>query len=673
MFDKTKAMRSAERYLSQGKLRDAIETYREVVQNDPRDVVTLNMLGDLYAKGSDNVAAVNCFRTVAEHYSKQGFAQKAIAVYKKIVRIKPNCPDSTQKLAELYKQKGSLKEAKSHYLTLAESYSKQGRRVEALEIWTEIAVLDPNNTDVYMTIADAFLQEERLDEAAEAFANAGKRFAQFTRYDEAMDAFSKAFAINPNHPTAMRGFVEANLAAGKNVELVEHLTGLIEERPENRDLLGFLVDAYVRSGDSDAAEETLVKLLEVDPTNYPRCLDLAELHLANGDVDSAVRNLSFASDHMLVGGSAPDLHARLEKIDAAQPDRLDVVRLLARYCAWQKDEKYLRTTLMRLAEIAARDGSLEDERFALSQLSISMPQEAAYSKRLKEINKELGVADDLVSESIFDKRFVRDAPALENSAGEPAVVIESDDFAIVGVVAPDAESGHVIAAEVEPAEMQVDADPFITEVDSVRFYIENGYNDLAEKAVDELRQKFGDRPEIAELEALLDSPQDIAAEVVSESNGQVSASFDLDDFRSELGLIDSEPASDGDYETLYQTAIAYKEMGLHEQAIKEFQDAADLVSPNDGTRRFFDCANLLGHCFMEMGKPNLAVKWHLRSLESFEITDDERRGVWYELGVAYEADGDSSNAAKYFEQVYAENIDFRDIGERMRNLSAVAM
>lgn len=676
MFDKTKAMRSAERYLSQGKLRDAIEAYREVVQNDPRDVVTLNMLGDLYAKGLDNVAAVNCYRTVAEYYGEQGFAQKAIAVYKKIVRIKPNCAQSTQKLAELYKQKGSLKEAKSNYLILAENYSQQGRRVEALEIWTEIAVLDPNNTDVYLTIADAYLQEERLEEAAEAFANAGTRFAQFMRHDEAMDAFSKAFAIDPSHPAAMRGFVEAHLASGKNAELIEHLQGLIAERPQNRDLLGFLVDAYIRSGDAQAAEETLVHLLEVDPTNFLRCLDLSELHLANGDIDAAVRNLSFASDHMLVGGKAGDLQVRLEKIDGAQPDRLDVVRLLARFCAWQKDEKYLRSTLVRLAEIAGREGSLEDERFALSQLVISMPQETAYSKRLKEINKELGVPDDLVSESIFDKRFVRDEVDSENSTPEVAAVIQSDDFAIVGVVASETHletAAAVIVDDPGPVTAETGADPFASEVESIRFYIENGYNDLAEKAVVELRSKYGDRPEIVDLETLLDAPQGVAAEAVSEANGHLSAAFDLEDLRSELGLIDSEPPNDVDYETLYQTAVAYKEMGLHEQAIKEFQDAADLVSPNDGTRRFFNCANLLGHCFMEIGKPNLAVKWHLRSLESYDISDDERRGVWYELGAAYEADGDAPSAAKYFEQVYAENIDFRDIGERMRNLSAVAV
>ncbi|MGH9948192.1 MAG: tetratricopeptide repeat protein, partial [Pyrinomonadaceae bacterium] len=114
------------------------------------------------------------------------------------------------------------------------------------------------------------------------------------------------------------------------------------------------------------------------------------------------------------------------------------------------------------------------------------------------------------------------------------------------------------------------------------------------------------------------------------------------------------------------------EMGLLEQAIGEFQDAAAAVSPNDGTRRFFKCANLLGHCFMEMGKPKMGIKWHLRSLEAFDLTDEERQGVWYELGVAYEADGDADNAGRYFEQVYVENIDFRDISERMKNMAMPA-
>ncbi|PYS89118.1 MAG: hypothetical protein DMF62_08070 [Acidobacteria bacterium] len=691
MFDKTKAMRNAERYLSQGKIRDAITAYREVVDNDPRDMVTLNMLGDLHTKGADNTAAVKCYRAVAEHYSEQGFAQKAIAIFNKIARLQPNSPDITQKLAELYKIKGSLKEAKSHYTTLAEHYSKQGRRVEALEIWTEVAILDPNNTEVYLTIADAYLQEERLEEAAAAFANAGARFAIFTRHEEAIEAYLKAFAIDPKHPLAMRGFLDANIALGRNSELIEHIEGLIAEQPGNRDMLSFLIDAHIRTKNGVEAENALNRLLEVEPTNYLKALDISDMHFSNGDIDSAVRNLTIASEHMIVGGQALDLRSRLERIETVVPGRLDVVRLLARFCSWQKDDEYLRATLIRLFEIAKAEGSIEDERFALSQLVISMPHDANYRARLREIHEELGISEDIETESVFDKRFVRDKQSFEASNGELATVIESDDFAIVGIVTEEGNAslpmsgnsnGHhdPVIERFHNATVIVDAesvaDTLHTEADSIKFYIENGYTDLALKAIDELKSKFGERPEIAELELLLNSPS--AAEVdesiaeVIEDGRTSAAAFDLDDLRSELGLIDGETSHDSDFETMYQTAVAYQEMGLHEQAIKEFQDAADLVSPNDGTRRFFNCANLLGHCFMDMGKPNLAVKWHLRSLESYDISDDERRGVWYELGVSYEADGDAANAAKYFEQVYSENIDFRDIGERMRNL-AVAM
>src|SRR5688572_33228847 len=116
-FDKAKAMRNAERYVASGKLRSAIVEYRAVVDNDPRDIATLNMLGDLYAKSAEKREAIICYLQVADHYNNQGFAQKAIAVYNKISRIQPDSIEVSAKLAELHKVKGSLAEARSHYTT----------------------------------------------------------------------------------------------------------------------------------------------------------------------------------------------------------------------------------------------------------------------------------------------------------------------------------------------------------------------------------------------------------------------------------------------------------------------------------------------------------------------------------------------------------------------------
>ena len=706
MFDKSKAMRSAERYLSQGKLRDAISEYRKVVDHEPRDIVTLNMLGDLYSKDSDTRSAVNCYRSVAEHYSNQGFDQKAIAVYNKISRLQPNSPEVSQKLAELYKQKGSLKEARSHYQAVADHYKKQGRPTEALEIWNEIAELDPNNTEIYLTIADANLQAELFPEAAEAFCSAGERFLRHSSNELASDAFEKALAIDPKHSRAVLGSVNAKFAMELPAEAIGRIESVLADDPMNREMLTHLVEAQMRAGETSAAESALLRLVEVDPSCYLKCFDLAGHYFASGFTESSVRVLTIASEHMLVGGQAGELQARLEEIDTTEPGRLDVVRLLARFCAWQKDDDYLRETLIRLAEIARREGSLDDERYAVSQLAMILPHETSYAERLKAINIELGISEEVESGNAFDRHFARG-----NDSTPPDAIVETDDFAIVGIVddgfaeetpqefvkekkkskkkksheEPEVEQCPP-AAEIEesvdtrPFEELSPASSLQKEIESIRFYIENGYDELASKAISELKGTYGEQPEIDELTMLLtprveaDVPAtiEINAEMDVISPAQEQGGFDLSDLRNELGIEENEAPDDSDFETQFQTAVAYQEMGLMEQAIREFQDAAALVSPNDGSRRFFNCANLLGHCFMEMGRPNLAVKWHLRSLESLEISDEERQGVWYEIGIAHEAEGDLTSAAKYFEQVYAENIDFRDIGTRIKNLAVPA-
>ena len=105
-----------------------------------------------------------------------------------------------------------------------------------------------------------------------------------------------------------------------------------------------------------------------------------------------------------------------------------------------------------------------------------------------------------------------------------------------------------------------------------------------------------------------------------------------------------------------------------EEAIREYQDAVDLVKPDDGTRRFFSCSNLLGHCFLEHGRPNHAITWFERALETPNISVEESHGLWYELAQAYAASGDDDAAGKLFEKIYAENVDFRDVANRVRDL-----
>lgn len=699
VFDKTKAMRNAERYLAQGKIRAAISEYRSVVDNDPKDFGTMNLLGDLYTKALEPRSAVTYYSAVAEHYSKQGFAQKAIAVYNKISKIQPNSIQISERLAELYKTKGSVKEAKSHYVLVAESYQAKGRISEALAMWKQIALLDPNNTEVYITIGELCIKAGMTSDAVEAFAEAGERFTRCGRPADALKICKRAFDLEKTNAKALACYLEASFATGNGAQAIELLESLYEQDRGNREVLGALVDCYLGTGNAFEAEKAVIKLVELEPANYPKLLDMANFYIAKDEYDAASRMLSMASEHMLSGGQSAPFAAAVRAILANRPEQLEALRLHVRFSTWQRDDGSLKESLQQLARVARNENSVEDERFALSQLVLLMPLEAAFRERLRQLNAEHGFEDEpAASKGLFDERFFKPAaangvdtghaeaavPVLENSAGTDfeiiAAVVESSNGTDQGQHSEPPAAEPNVAAEVVEHSAHVEITDDLTdespesrlrrEAESIRFYIDSGYHELAEKAIGELRAEFGDVPEVSELTLYLRGSAEAAVEIeqpAPATNGN-SGLFDIEDLRNELGLEESDAAVDTDFDTRYQTAIAYQEMGLLEQAIAEFQDAAALVKPNDGSRRFFQCANLLGHCFMLNGMPKLAGKWYERALEISDLSSEEKQALWYELGVVYEAEGQVESASRYFEQVYAENVDFRDVRSRLKNM-----
>ena len=142
----------------------------------------------------------------------------------------------------------------------------------------------------------------------------------------------------------------------------------------------------------------------------------------------------------------------------------------------------------------------------------------------------------------------------------------------------------------------------------------------------------------------------------------------FDEFRDEVEA--DSPPSTGDYETHYNTALAYREMGLVDQAVEELQAAIALAAPRDGTPRYLQCCNLLGHCFMQKNMPHPAAMWFRKGLDAPEHTEDEYQALRYELGTAYEQMGDLERAIEIFSEVYGTDVNYRGVAAKLRDLQA---
>lgn len=685
-FDKAKAMRNAEKHVAQGKLRAAIGEYKLVVENDPRDVATLNMLGDLHAKNAERREAVECYLKVAEHYSTQGFSQKAIAVYNKIARLQPDSVEVSTKLAELHRAKGSINEARSHYETLATHYEKNGRRIEALSMWKQIALLDPNNTEVCMNLADSYNREGQRDEAADAYAEAGARYARNGKHEESIRAFMKSLDIRSTDVKALDGLVKAYSALGRVNKAVDLLEEILENEPYNRDLLYLLIECHIESQNAAGAERAVTRLVELEPANYPRLLDLIRIYLNSGDIISASRILTMASEYLFAAGQGDEYRKWITEILDRDPHHLPALRLHVRYFSWLKDEVGKLAALDRLAVAARMFDSVEDERYALSRLVGLRPRDTELAERLNELNKLYGASAEIIDAE-------PEGPAVEGLETHGAYRDFNQEKEESPIFSSNGNGYHAEfeAAEIDesPAEEEVAAEAvemspedlrLAKEIDSIKFYIENEYFDLAVKAIVDLEREFGTRNEISAIRKVLETAQgsaetdsDTEVAVEAEAIAEVDAKpIGLEEIRSEFGL--DEPAGeDSDFETMFQTGVAYQEMGLLEEAIRHYQDAVALVQPNDGTRRFYRSTIMLGHCFSESGRPKLAASWYEKALAVNDLTDDERHGLWYEYAVALDANGQDKAAAEYFERIYAENVDFRDVAERTRHPEAAVV
>jgi tetratricopeptide (TPR) repeat protein len=128
----------------------------------------------------------------------------------------------------------------------------------------------------------------------------------------------------------------------------------------------------------------------------------------------------------------------------------------------------------------------------------------------------------------------------------------------------------------------------------------------------------------------------------------------------------AENVEEEDYESHYDLGVAYKEMGLMDEAVAEFQKALR------GTAHRVRTYEALGQCFVEKDQYQVAASVLSRAIAIGEGDDHHLVGVLYLLGRATEALNKPSAALDYYQRVFAVDIEFRDVAERISEIERKA-
>ncbi len=151
-----------------------------------------------------------------------------------------------------------------------------------------------------------------------------------------------------------------------------------------------------------------------------------------------------------------------------------------------------------------------------------------------------------------------------------------------------------------------------------------------------------------------------------------AASVDLADMFGEIRheLEEEVTAAEEDPETHYNLGVAFREMGLLDEAIGELQKVCQAVDRGHPFPQVMQTYTWLAQCFLDKGVPQAAIRWYEQALKLPTLDQETQTALHYELASSYEAAQDKPAALRHFMEVYGSNIDYRDVGERIKALKS---
>ena len=298
-FNKAKVLASAEKFVQQGKLHNAITEYEKIVEKEPKDLTVQNTIGDLYARLGQTEKAGEYFKQIGDGYAADGFTVKAIAMYKKLTKLNPSNVAVVQRLAELYTQQGLYNDARQQYLQLAEGFIKAKDLPGAAKVFQKMLEIDPDNVSLQSKLADLYVKMGKKDDAKGIFLRAATSLFERGSMEQADQALEHLMAIDPTNADALLMRGKLAMDAGDGTAAVGFLDKVpnIDSKPDG---LQALLRAHFLTNNLPEAEAVARKLLSVH-NDLSGIRQYGDYLLSAGNAEASLTFYAEFADQLLAG------------------------------------------------------------------------------------------------------------------------------------------------------------------------------------------------------------------------------------------------------------------------------------------------------------------------------------------------------------------------------------
>jgi tetratricopeptide (TPR) repeat protein len=658
-IDRTRTLKEAEKLLRQGRLDAAIEEYQRVLAAFPHDWTTANILGDCYYRAQQADKAVEQYVLIADHLMRDGLMQPAGALYRKILKIKPDHDHALLQAAVVATSQGALADARQWLSALVDIRQARGDVAGVTEILLRIGSLDPADLDARLAAARQVLPAGRSDALTGAIRDLVDALFAARRDDEGIALLEEAMAATPDDLVLKGRLARAWVERG-DFDRARVYASSASEYLE-------LAAGCMARGDADGHVAMLADARRLAPDDLSIAVRLVRACAERGDYAAACAHLDALGDvyDSELFATAGEVRARAGQADAA---RAIFARLLARepHRTGALVEQGLRMTEPELALVhveSAADAQLaRGDTFgaiaAYRRFADAFPTHLPALLRLVDVSVDAG----LHQATTDAQARLAEAHLAAGRAAEARVIAED----LLGRHPTDAQhEDRLRRTLIALGEPHVDA--LIAErvnTGNVLGFEEFPLDlDAAPGAFDPTAGAGGGDPDAAARGANVTRPDAAAGvdpEVAPADAGAISESFK--GFHEDItrqSLISTA-------EQHYKLALAYDEAGMPSQAMKELQVA--VRSP----RRRFEAAAMLARLSLARGRVDEAIHWFERAAEAPAPSLDACRRLLYDLGDTLDTAGERSRALAVFLELQAESSSYRDVARRVERLRRAA-
>ncbi len=636
-------------------------------------------------------------RELANVYLAKGDTKRALGKLQLLFKADPKDADTLASLAQAFRDLGQTAKTISVYRELAHLYAERGRAEDARGVWRRVLELDANDEE-----ANAGAGAPHAPAAVPAGEAASSRPSAPPPPASPSAAPAGPRALGPEAIPKLLTETDVYVKYGLHEKALEHLRKVFDLDPDHLEAHEKALRLRGLRNDPAGAGEEAVHVVR-----------LARARGLEGHAVAALERLrEIAPDHPVLAALSRPGAVGAKRATASPEERPLDEDAVVDAAARAEEEAHAGGPDELLVEVETPD-ELLDEAEVVEIVDLEPLDDESDGGEAGEAGAH-GVESDETARGPAHGAVapVGRSPVREGRAAEPS----RDELAAEPELGtepwPEPPPRRAPSAEPLVPEQpggEEGAEDLDDELAEMAFFVEQGLLDEAREALANLRAFYPDHPKLLAAEAALPprsstpegeeghpgagtgaprsaarlaprSGEELApihelepeatrehtttgSRALGEDFG-VSAENVLDQFRRGV----AESVRPEDQETHYDLGIAYKEMGLLDDALRELE----LALAGGAQRKEVDCLTMVGLCRMEKSEPRAAIEAFERALRSPSLTEEAGWALRYELGGAYQEAGDREAALYYFQAVVAADASYRDARARAAALGGGA-